>query len=160
MAGATPTLSINDVTQAETNAGTTNFNFTVSLTAPAGVGGVTFNASTADGTTNPANAGSDYAALTNQPFTILQGNSSTPVTVQVNGDTTPEPNETFFVNITNVVGATAGDAQGLGTITNDDVTLTPIHTIQGSGTASSLRLSHHERCRHRSPQQRLLPPGA
>ena len=138
LAGATPTLSINDVTQAETNAGTTNFNFTVSLTAPAGVGGVTFNASTADGTTNPANAGSDYAALTNQPFTILQGNSSTPVTVQVNGDTTPEPNETFFVNITNVVGATAGDAQGLGTITNDDVTLTPIHTIQGSGAASPL----------------------
>jgi len=133
--GGGTTLSINDVTQAETNSGTTNFNFTVSLSAPAGAGGVTFNASTADGT---ANAGSDYVALINSPFTITSGNSSTTVTVQVNGDTTPEPNETFFVNITNIVGATASDSQGLGTITNDDISLTPIHTIQGSGTTSPL----------------------
>jgi predicted extracellular nuclease len=136
--GGTPTLNINDVTQAEGNSGTTNFNFTVSLTTPAGVGGVSFNASTADGTTNPANAGSDYVALTNQPFTITQGNSSTIVTVQVNGDMTAEPNETFFVNISNIVGANSGDVQGLGTITNDDVSLTPIHTIQGSGNSSPL----------------------
>ena len=133
--GGGTTLSINDVTQVETNAGTTNFNFTVSLSSPAGAGGVTFNASTADGT---ANAGSDYVALTNQPFTITQGNSSTTVTVQVNGDTTPETNETFFVNITNIVGATASDGQGLGTITNDDFALTPIHTIQGNGTSSPI----------------------
>ena len=56
----------------------------------------------------------------------------------VNGDPTPEPNETFFVNITNIVGATAGDVQGLGTITNDDFTLTPIHDIQGNGATSPL----------------------
>ena len=133
--GGGTTLSINDVTQAETNAGTTNFNFTVSLSAPAGAGGVTFDASTADGT---ANAGSDFVGLTNSPFSITSGNTSTTVTVQVNGDPTPETNETFFVNITNIVGATAGDVQGLGTITNDDVSLTPIHTIQGSGTTSPL----------------------
>ena len=133
-----PTLNINDVTQAEGDSGQTAFNFTVSLTSPAGVSGVTFDASTADGTTNPANAGSDYVGFTNQPFTITSGNTSTTVTVQVNGDTTPEPNETFFVNITNIVGANAGDVQGLGTITNDDVTLTPIHTIQGSGNTSPL----------------------
>jgi predicted extracellular nuclease len=134
----TPTLNINDVTQAEGNSGTTSFNFTVSLTSPAPAGGVTFNASTADGTTNPANAGSDYVALTNQPFTITAGNTSTTVTVTVNGDTTIEPNETFFVNITNVTGAIAGDTQGLGTITNDDVVLTPIYNIQGSGSTSPL----------------------
>lgn len=134
----TPTLNINDVTQAETNSGQTAFSFTVSLTSPAGVGGVTFDASTADGTTNPANAGSDYVALTNQPFTITQGNSSTNVTVMVNGDTTPEPNETFFVNISNVVGAATGDIQGLGTITNDDVATVAIHDIQGSGSTSPL----------------------
>jgi predicted extracellular nuclease len=134
--GGTTTLNIGDVTQSEGNAGQTAFNFTVSLTAPAGASGVTFNASTADGTTNPANAGSDYTALTNQPFTITQGNTSTTVTVQVNGDTTVEPNETFFVNISGVTGATAGDAQGLGTITNDDVVLTGICQIQGSGVTS------------------------
>jgi predicted extracellular nuclease len=135
VAGGGTSLSINDVTQAETNAGTTNFNFTVSLSAPAGAGGVTFDASTADGT---ANSGSDYVALTNQPFSIPQGSSSTTVTVQVNGDPTPETNETFFVNLTNVVGATASDGQGLGTISNDDVTLTPIHDIEGNGTSSPL----------------------
>jgi predicted extracellular nuclease len=133
--GGGTTLSINDVSQAETNAGTTNFNFTVSLSAAAGAGGVTFNASTADGT---ASAGSDYVAFTNSPFSIPSGSSSTTVTVQVNGDTTPESNETFFVNITNIVGATASDGQGLGTITNDDVSLTPIHSIQGNGTSSPL----------------------
>ena len=134
--GGGTTLSIGDVTQVETNAGTTNFNFSVSLSAPAGAGGVTFDASTADGVTNPANAGSDYVGFTNQPFSITSGNTSTTVTVQVNGDGTPEPDETFFVNITNIVGATAADAQGLGTITNDDFSLTPIHTLQGNGSTS------------------------
>ncbi|HEV7474909.1 MAG TPA: DUF4214 domain-containing protein [Pyrinomonadaceae bacterium] len=133
--GGGTTLSINDVTQVETNAGTTNFNFTVSLSAPAGAGGVTFNASTADGT---ATAPGDYAALVNQPGSITSGNTSTTVTVVVNGDATPETNETFFVNITNIVGATASDAQGLGTINNDDFSLTPIHTIQGNGSTSPL----------------------
>jgi predicted extracellular nuclease len=131
-----PTLNINDVTQAEGNAGTTTFNFTVSLTAPAGASGVTFTVNTADGTTNPATAGTDYVAIVNGSGSITSGNTSTTVSVTVNGDTTVEPNETFFVNISNVTGATAGDAQGLGTITNDDVTLTGICQIQGSGTTS------------------------
>ena len=133
----TPTLNINDVTQAETDAGQTAFNFTVSLTSPAGAGGVIFNVSTADGTTNPANAPGDYTAL-DQPGSISSGSTTTTVTVMVNGDVTPEANETFFVNIASVVGATAGDVQGVGTISNDDVTLTPIHNIQGSGSTSPL----------------------
>lgn len=133
------TLNIGDVSLAEGNAGTTSFNFTVSLsggTAPAG--GVSFDASTADGTTNPANAPGDYTALVSQPGSISAGNTSTTVTATVNGDLTTEANETFFVNISNVTNATAGDVQGLGTITNDDFTLTPIHTIQGSGSTSPL----------------------
>jgi hypothetical protein len=40
--------------------------------------------------------------------------------VTVNGDTTVEPDETFSVNLTSPVGATIVDAQGVGTITNDD----------------------------------------
>jgi uncharacterized repeat protein (TIGR01451 family) len=134
----TPTLNINDVTQAEGDAGTTNFNFTVSLSVPAQTGGVSFTVNTANGTTNPATAGSDYVAITNGAGSIPEGSSSTQVTVQVNGDTTTEANETFFVNISAITGATAGDVQGLGTITNDDVTLTPIHDIQGAGSTSPL----------------------
>ena len=131
----TPSLSINDVTQAEGDAGTTNFNFTVSLNTPAQTGGVSFTVNTADGT---ATAPSDYTAIVNGSGSIAEGNSSTQVTVSVNGDTTIEPNETFFVNITNVTGAGVTDAQGQGTITNDDVTLTKIHDIQGNGTTSPL----------------------
>ncbi len=133
------TVSINDVSQDEGNAGTTNFNFTVSLSAPAQTGGVSFTVNTADGTAqddNPATEDNDYVAIVNGAGSIPEGSSSTQVTVQVNGDATTEPNETFFVNLTGVTGATAADAQGQGTIQNDDVTIVPIHDIQGNNTAS------------------------
>ena len=103
-----------------TNSSTTTFTFTVQLSAPAKPGGVSFAVNTADGTTNPALAGSDYTAIINVSGSIAQGNPSTTVSVTVNGDTVFEPNETFLVNLTNVNGATVTDAQGLGTITNDD----------------------------------------
>jgi predicted extracellular nuclease len=133
-----PTLSINDVTQDEGNAATTTFTFTVSLSEAAGPGGVSFTVNTANGTTNPATAGTDYVAIAGGSGFIPQGSTSTTVTVTVNGDTTVEPNETFFVNITSITGAQAGDTQGLGTILDDDTPLTPICQIQGSGTASPI----------------------
>lgn len=114
---ALPVLSINDVSASESNAGTTSFVFTVSLSAPAGPGGITFDIATADGT---AVAGSDYAGQSLTGQTIAAGSSSYQFTVQVAGDTLREPNETFFVNVTNVAGALVGDGQGLGTIVNDD----------------------------------------
>ena len=132
--GGGTNLSINDVSLAEGNAGTTNYNFTVSLSAPAGAGGVTFDIATADNTATIANNDYVLQSLTGQ--TIPAGNSTYTFTVAVNGDATVEPNETFFVNVTNVTGATVGDAQGLGTITNDDVSLVPIHDIQGPGNLS------------------------
>ncbi|HEX8287248.1 MAG TPA: choice-of-anchor Q domain-containing protein, partial [Pyrinomonadaceae bacterium] len=113
-----PNLTINDVSLNEGNAGTTTFTFTVSLSAPAPAGGVTFDIATANGT---ATSPSDYTAKTLTGQTISAGNSTYSFTVLVNGDTTPEANETFFVNVTNVTGATVTDGQGQGTITNDDV---------------------------------------
>ena len=38
----------------------------------------------------------------------------------VNGDLLDEINETFFVNLSTPSNATIGDAQGVGTITDDD----------------------------------------
>jgi uncharacterized repeat protein (TIGR01451 family) len=130
-----PALSINDVTVTEGNAGTATAAFTVSLSVPAGVGGVTFDIATADNTATTAD--NDYAANTLTGQTIPVG-STGPYTfnVTVNGDATPESNETFFVNVTNVTGANVGDGQGAGTITNDDVPVYAIYTIQGSGAAS------------------------
>lgn len=112
-----PSLVINDVTANEGNAGTTNFTFTVSLSAPAGPGGVTFDIATANGS---ATGGIDYvaSALTNQ--TIPAGSSTYTFTVLVNGELLNEPSETFFVNVTNVINAVVIDGQGVGTIVNDD----------------------------------------
>ncbi|CAD1797665.1 autotransporter domain-containing protein [Xanthomonas euroxanthea] len=110
-------LSINDMSVSEGNAGTTNATFTVSLSQPAGAGGVSFDISTANGT---ATAGVDYVASSLAGQTIPAGSSSATFTVQVNGDSLSEPDETFFVNVSNVTGATVADAQGLGTIVNDD----------------------------------------
>ena len=112
-----PNLSINDVSLNEGNAGTTSFTFTVSLSAPAGPGGVTFDIATAD---NTATQPSDYTQKSLTSQTIPAGSSTYSFTVLVNGDTTPETNETFFVNVTNVTGATVTDGQGQGTIVNDD----------------------------------------
>ncbi|WP_370677708.1 Calx-beta domain-containing protein [Pleomorphomonas sp. PLEO] len=112
-----PSLSINDVSLSEGNAGTSAFTFTVSLSQPAGAGGVSFDIATADGT---ATAGVDYVAASQAGQTIAAGASSATFTVQVSGDTLNEPNETFFANVTNVSGASVADAQGQGTIVNDD----------------------------------------
>ncbi|TAG83022.1 MAG: hypothetical protein EAZ21_02290 [Betaproteobacteria bacterium] len=112
-----PNLTINDVTLNEGNAGITNFTFTVSLSAPAGPGGVTFDIATANGS---ATAGVDYVAQSLTAQTIPAGSSTYTFTVLVNGDTLNEPNETFFVNVTGVTGAVVVDGQGVGTITNDD----------------------------------------
>jgi len=129
-------LSINDVSLLEGNSGTASFTFTVSLSSAAGAGGVTFDIATAD---NTATAPGDYATRSLTSQTIPAGNTSYSFTVLVNGDGTTEANETFFVNVTNVTGATVGDGQGTGTIINDDCS--PTHTIaqiQGTTNTSPL----------------------
>lgn len=128
----TVNLSIDDVSANEGDSATTTFDFTVSLSAPAGPGGVTFDIATADDT---ATAPSDYTTNSLTGQTIPAGSTSYTFSVLVNGDSSAEANETFFVNVTNIVGATAADVQGQGTIVNDDVTVTFVHDIQGAGGA-------------------------
>jgi hypothetical protein len=134
-----PTLSINDVTLAEGNSGTTTFTFTVSLSAPAPAGGVTFDIATQDNTATVAD--NDYVARSLTAQTIAAGQQTYTFAVTVNGDTKAEVDESFFVNVTNVSGATISDGQGLGTITNDDVAATPLVVISqvygGGGNASA-----------------------
>jgi len=131
---ALPNLTLNDVTLAEGNAGTTSFTFTVSLSSPAPAGGVTFDIATADGTATAAN--SDYTAKSLTAQSIAAGNTSYTFTVLVNGDTAIESNETFFVNVTNVVRATMTDGQGQGTITNDDSAVAPTVTTPTSASVT------------------------
>jgi predicted extracellular nuclease len=138
--GGQPTLNIGDVTLAEGNSGTTTFTFTISLTGPA-PSDVTFSVATQDGTAqddNPASEDNDYVAKSEPARTITTGNNSATFTVDVNGDATPEANEGFFVNVTGILGANAGDTQAVGTITNDDFTSATINQIQGAFAASPL----------------------
>lgn len=112
-----PSVAVSSVTVAEGNSGTTNAVFTVDLSAPATASGVTFDIATFNGT---ATAGSDYVANSQVGMVIPAGATSATFTVLVNGDTLNEADETFFVRITNVVGAFVNGSQGTGTITNDD----------------------------------------
>ena len=99
---ALPTISIDDVQQVEGDSGTTSFVFTVTRSGDTS-GTSSIDYQTADGTATLAD--NDYAAL---PVTVLNfaANETTKtITVDVTGDTVAEPNETFFVNLSNPAGA-------------------------------------------------------
>lgn len=115
--GAGVSLSINNATVVEGDSGTVTARFTVTLSSGAH-SGVTFDIATQDDSATTGD--NDYVAkaLVNQ--SIPGGSTNYEFEVTVNGDTAFESNETFFVNVTNVVGATVSDGQGVGTITNDD----------------------------------------
>jgi uncharacterized protein len=131
-----PLLAVNDVSVFEGDSGTATASFTVSLSAPAGVGGVTFDIATANNSATTAD--NDYVSKSLTAQSIAQGSDTYTFVVTINGDTTVEAAETYFVNVSNVTGATLSDGQGIGTIQNDDVVVVPISQIQGSGLASPL----------------------
>lgn len=123
-----PTLSIDDVSVGEGDAGTTTATFTVSLSAAAATA-VAVNYTTADAT---ATAGTDYVAASGT-LTFTPGQTTKTVAVSVSGDAMVESNETFVVNLSVPSGATIADAQGQGTITNDDVASPPAGGGGGGG---------------------------
>jgi chitinase len=74
---------------------------------------------TADGT---ATAGSDYTAVTGT-LTFAPGEITKTVTVPVIGDTLTESAETFTLTLTRGSDAPLAKAQGIATITDDDLLL-------------------------------------
>ena len=111
-----PTVSIANASKAEGNSGTSNLEFTVTL-SKAATSPVTVKYATSNGT---ATAGQDYTAATGT-ITFAAGETSKTVNVVVAGDATVEPDETFTVTLSAPSGATLGAATATGTITNDDV---------------------------------------
>src|SRR5206468_450387 len=81
---------------------------------------VTVNFATADGTATVADG--DYVA-TSGTLSFAPGVVSKTIKLTINGDTKTEPDETFFVNLTNAVNATLDVAQGVVTLLNDDLSL-------------------------------------
>jgi hypothetical protein len=115
---ANTTINISDVTVAEGNSGTVNAVFTVTLTNTDGsAAGAAVNFNTVNGTATTAD--NDYQANAGA-ITFLPMETTKQITVLVNGDTMFEPNEAFTVHLSNSTGATISDADGTGTITNDD----------------------------------------
>jgi hypothetical protein len=112
-----PGVYIDDVTVDEGDAGTTNMNFTVSLTSPLN-DDVTVDFTTVDGTTT---AGSDYVESSGTVI-ITGGTDTTTITVPVNGDTDWEIDDVFYVNLSNVSpNAFLHDTSARGIIHNDDL---------------------------------------
>jgi Ca2+-binding RTX toxin-like protein len=90
--------------------------FTVTLSTPVAAQ-VTVDFATADGT---AAAGTDYTAVEGT-LTFAPGEMEQVVRVPIQGDDAFEPDETFFVNLSNPVNDVIADGQGQATIVDDDV---------------------------------------
>ena len=91
-----PVLSIGNVTLTEGNSGTKTFTFTVSISG-ANTLPVSVNFATADGTATAASG--DYVATSGTLTWAAGDNAAKTIGVTVNGDTTVEPDETFYVNL-------------------------------------------------------------
>jgi hypothetical protein len=134
-----PDLSINDITVGEGNdPSSTNAVFTVSMSRESSQE-VTVGYATSNGT---ATAGADYTQSSGN-LTFPAGVMQQTVTVTVIGDDVDEgTSETFTVDLSGPINANITDAQGLGTITDDDatptVTLTAAPASIAEGTASIL----------------------
>ncbi|WP_270936695.1 Calx-beta domain-containing protein [Falsiroseomonas oryzae] len=131
-------ITIDDVSVAEGDGGFTTMTFTVSRSNADAAFTLDF-ATTFNGT---ATAGADFLAASGTLTFAAGGALTQTIPVEILGDTETEPNEQFAVILSNLVvsagSATLADNRGVGTITNDDVTLTEIWQVQGAGHSSPL----------------------
>jgi probable HAF family extracellular repeat protein len=111
----TPVLNISDASVTEGNDGTRTANLAVALSA-ASTQQVTVDYGTANGTASS----SDYAAATGT-LTFDAGETSKTIAVVINGDRSPEQNETVIVRLSNAsAGAIIGDGTATITIADDE----------------------------------------
>ena len=135
------TLNIDDVTQIETNSGTTNFIFTITQSNIEVVGGYTVGYFTSN---SSARAPSDFTARGGSVSFAGTPNETQTITITVNGDEMVEQNEIFTLNLTSATTTGVNQdvnivtATGFGTITNDDastISIADATTSEGdSGT--------------------------
>lgn len=139
-AAGTSNVTINDVSIVEGDSGTSVLTFTVTRTN--NTGAFTVDYATADGTAT----GADYTGGTGTLTFTAGGDLTQTVSVTINGDLAIENSETLLVNLSNVVNtvqtATVTDAQGVGTITNDDfpptVSIGDVSVAEGDAGTTTL----------------------
>lgn len=110
-----PFITIDDRSIVEGNTGTNAMVFNVRLSYPS-ASAITVNYASSNLT---ATAGSDYSA-TSGILTFAPGATNATIAVIVNGDIAIEPDETFAINLFTPTNGVLADAQGIGTIINDD----------------------------------------
>ncbi len=111
-----PELFIQDVEVLEGDAGISQATFDLNLSVAVGHD-VVFDFMTRDGF---ARGDEDYVSFAGQGR-IMAGNSSTTITVDILGDPGLEREESFYVDLFSPVNVRLTDAEGLGSILNDDV---------------------------------------
>lgn len=125
-----PGIFITDVAQSEGNTGTTNFEFTVSLSQPSKEI-ITVDYATADGTGEAEDRIEDANVIDLADYTpttgtleFNPGETTKTITVEVLTDTNnlpaENPKETFFVNLANASNANFEQFVGTGTILDDE----------------------------------------
>ena len=130
-------ITATNAAKAEGNVDVTPFTFTVTRSNPSGDATVDWSV-TGIGGTGQASA-ADFAGPTSGTLTFTGAETTQTITVDVAGDLAVEPSEAFSVTLANPsAGSEISVASADGTIQNDDVPLTAIYTIQGSGHLSAL----------------------
>ena len=110
-----PVLTIIDVTQARDNKLTTNYRFFVNLDK-ASTSAITVNYASSDGT---AIANTDYSPVAGT-LTIPANQTLGYIDVPVTGDSLRQPDQTFFIQLSNPANATiGGTGKATGTIQNN-----------------------------------------
>lgn len=101
--------------------------------------------STANGTgTQPALAGEDYVAATNQTLTFAAGETQKTISITTIDDPQDELDESFSVALSNPMGATLGVSSANGTIADNDtaVTLNVVENVDvNEGEAASFEVT-------------------
>jgi large repetitive protein len=131
-------IRINDASVVEGDAGQKSMTFTISWTGSKGGSAPSVHYATADGT---ASAGLDYIAKPDTAVTLTNGGCRcATVTVPILGDAVTEGTETFVVNLSQASGATIADAQGTGTIYDNEgepsFVVTDVTDVEAAGTLS------------------------
>ena len=131
-----PTISIADTSVLEGDSGSVDAVFTVTL-SDASSDPVSVDYSTASGT---ANGGEDFTSA-NGTLVIPAGQTSGTIAIEVSGDNTIEPDESFTVTISNAVNGQIIGTTATGTIQTDDfppsLSVSALDAVKAEGNAGT-----------------------
>ena len=131
-----PAISIADAEVAEGNSGTAVINFKVSLSMASADSVGTFYRTKNQTATSP----SDYAEQSRR-LLFLPGEMQKTIRVTVNGDETPEADETFILQLLRPYNGVFADSIATGTILNDDPGISAAGAVAGNVVANKNYIS-------------------